>query len=83
MRGAKASIWEGGHRVPLIIHRHDGVLPVKKKRRKVVSLNDLYATICELVGMEVVLHRIQSVLQNISDGEVPRKASESIWVVGI
>lgn len=48
----KGMVWEGGHRVPLII-RQDGTLPQGKKRGKLVGLNDLYATICEMVGVTV------------------------------
>ena len=52
LRGAKASIFEGGHRVPLII-RYDSKFNAGGKRKKTVGLNDLYATICELVGIDV------------------------------
>jgi arylsulfatase A-like enzyme len=52
LRGAKASIWEGGHRVPLII-RYDNKFPPGKRRKRMVGLNDIYATICELVGVDV------------------------------
>jgi arylsulfatase A-like enzyme len=52
LRGAKRDIWEGGHRVPLII-RYDSKFNAGGKRKKTVGLNDLYATICELVGIDV------------------------------
>jgi arylsulfatase A len=52
LRGAKSSIFEGGHRVPLII-RYDSKFNSGVKRKKTVGLNDLYATICELVGIDV------------------------------
>jgi arylsulfatase A len=51
LRGAKRDIWEGGHRVPLII-RYDSKFKAGVKRKKMVGLNDIYATICELVGID-------------------------------
>ena len=50
LKGVKGSIYEGGHRVPLIM-RYDGIFPPKEERDKLVGLNDIYATICELVGI--------------------------------
>jgi arylsulfatase A-like enzyme len=52
LRGKKGNIFEGGHRVPLIM-RYDGVFPQNQKRSKVVGLNDLYATLCELADIDV------------------------------
>mmetsp|Transcript_4094 Transcript_4094/g.7290 ORF Transcript_4094/g.7290 Transcript_4094/m.7290 type:complete len:259 (+) Transcript_4094:249-1025(+) len=52
LRGHKGAIWEGGHSVPLII-RHDGKFPTGETRDALVGLSDIYATICELVGIEV------------------------------
>ena len=52
LRGTKGNIWEGGHRVPLII-RYDNKFPAGKKRNRFVGLNDIYSTICELVGVDV------------------------------
>ena len=52
LRGEKRSIYEGGHRVPLII-RYDNTFPANQTRSKMVGLNDIYATICELVGVQI------------------------------
>jgi arylsulfatase A-like enzyme len=52
LRGAKRDIWEGGHRVPFII-RYDSKFKAGVKRKKMVGLNDIYATICELVGIDI------------------------------
>ena len=52
LRGAKSSIYEGGHRVPLII-RYDGKFTPGARRNRMVGLNDLYATICELVRIDI------------------------------
>lgn len=52
LRGSKSEIYEGGHRVPLIM-RYDGSFPSNKIRNRIVGLNDLYATICHLIGVEI------------------------------
>ncbi len=51
LRGHKGKIWEGGHRVPMIIRYP--FFPSGEKRDQLVGLNDLYATICELVGIRI------------------------------
>jgi arylsulfatase A-like enzyme len=52
LRGGKGTIWEGGHRVPMIV-RYDNHFPVNERRDQLVGLNDLYATLCELAGLTV------------------------------
>lgn len=51
LKGAKKEIWEGGHRVPLII-RFDGKVPMNERRNKMVGINDIYETICDIVGID-------------------------------
>ena len=52
LRGRKGMIYEGGHRVPMI-WRHDGVIPAGEKRHHLLGLNDIYATLCDLAGIDV------------------------------
>jgi len=52
LRGFKSTIYEGGHRVPLIF-RYDGQFPVKETRTHMVGLNDIYRTLCKLTGISV------------------------------
>jgi len=52
LRGSKGQIYEGGHRVPLII-RYDGVYPTNEKRSNLVGLNDIFSTICDIIGIDV------------------------------
>jgi len=47
-RGQKADIWEGGHRVPLIV-RWPGVVRGGETSKQLVCLTDLVATIAEIV----------------------------------
>jgi len=51
LRGAKSDVYDGGHRVPLLISQ-PGTFPEGARRNDVVGLNDLYATICELAGID-------------------------------
>jgi Arylsulfatase A and related enzymes len=53
IRGHKNTIWEGGHRIPLVL-RYDGVFPSNEKRTKhFVGLNDIYATLAEVVDVSI------------------------------
>lgn len=52
LRGAKGEVYEGGHRVPLII-RQDKKFPAGQRREKLIGMNDIFATICDLAGVEV------------------------------
>lgn len=51
-RGAKGDVYEGGNRVPMIF-RYDGHFPAGETRNKLVGLQDLYATICELTDVDI------------------------------
>ena len=55
LRGQKGQIWEGGHRIPLIMKWKNGNVPSGESRSKLVGLNDIYATLCDLAGVEVPL----------------------------
>jgi arylsulfatase A-like enzyme len=48
-RGMKADIWEGGHRVPLIV-RWPGVVAPEGTSDQTVCLTDLFATLAAVVG---------------------------------
>jgi len=52
LRGSKSDIYEGGHRVPLIF-RYDGQFPVNETRNRMVGLNDVYRTLCNITGTHV------------------------------
>ena len=49
LRGTKADIWEGGHRVPFVA-RWPGVTPAGSACHELVELTDLMATCAELAG---------------------------------
>ena len=51
-RGAKGDVYEGGTRVPMIV-RYDGQFPAGETRLNLVGLQDTYATICELTGVDI------------------------------
>ncbi len=52
-RGSKADLWEGGHRVPLIVRWPGGGVKPGTKNSSLVCLSDFYATIADLVGTAV------------------------------
>jgi len=53
LKGFKSSIHEGGHRVPFIIRWSNGVVPKGETRSHLVGLNDVFATLCQLAGVDV------------------------------
>jgi len=59
-RGKKGEVWEGGHRVPMII-RFDAGFPAGVERSHMVSLTDLFATICDLANVPLEDQAIDSV----------------------
>lgn len=53
LRGFKGQIFEGGHRIPLIF-RYDEHFPQGERRsRQIIGINDIYATLADIVGIEV------------------------------
>lgn len=53
-RGLKRDLWEGGHRVPMIV-RWPGHVPASRVSDELLSQIDLYATIAAIVGVEIPL----------------------------
>ncbi len=51
-RGQKGDVWDGGHRIPLIISWPE-VIPENVDYPYLVSLTDLYASITDLVGLDL------------------------------
>jgi len=52
LRGTKADIWEGGHRVPLLV-RWPGQVPAQTRSTSTVGLIDLFATCADAVGVKI------------------------------
>lgn len=52
MRGSKADIWDGGHRVPFIV-RWPGQVEPGSNNNQLVCLVDLFATMAEIAGVEM------------------------------
>jgi len=58
LKGSKATIWEGGHRVPLIAHWGDrnatnSTIPPGTTSPALVGLQDIFATLADLTGQPV------------------------------
>ncbi len=52
LRGVKRDLWEGGHRVPLLV-RWPGRVPAGRVEGGLISQIDLYATLAGIVGTEI------------------------------
>jgi arylsulfatase A len=52
MRGSKADIWDGGHRIPFIV-RWPGKVERGTNSDQLICLSDLFATVAEIVGENV------------------------------
>lgn len=52
LRGTKADIWEGGHRVPFVV-RWPGKTPAGAESDELIELTDLLATCAALIGEEL------------------------------
>jgi len=53
LRGIKASVWEGGHRVPFIV-RWPGHISEGVKNGRTIAFADVFATLAELVGQDAI-----------------------------
>lgn len=53
LRGIKASVWEGGHRVPFIM-RWPGHIEAGTKTERTIAFADVFATLAELVGQDTI-----------------------------
>ncbi len=73
LRGKKAKIWEGGHRVPFIIfrkqHFQGGTI-----NRSLFSLTDLFSTLAALVSEELKPTEAQDSLDSITYWRNPQKS---------
>ena len=52
LRGSKADIWDGGHRIPFIAKWPEKI-EANSKSHQLICLNDLFATICEIHSLSV------------------------------
>ena len=53
LRGSKADIWDGGHRVPFIVRWPGGGIEPQSTNEQLICLTDLFATVAEIVGVPV------------------------------
>jgi len=52
LRGSKADIWDGGHRVPFVAH-WPKVIRAGSRSKRLVCLTDIMATVAEIVGFSL------------------------------
>jgi arylsulfatase A-like enzyme len=78
LRGHKADLYEGGHRVPFVV-RWPGVAPAWTTSRRVVATTDVLATLAEIVGIPLPAGAGEDSLSFASalrdpEGAAPREA---------
>ncbi len=86
LRGTKADIWEGGHRVPFVV-RWPGQTPAGQTSNELIELTDLLATCAELVGLDLPAaagpdsHSMLDALRNVSPANRVRDFAvhHSLW----
>jgi len=52
LRGSKADIWDGGHRIPFIV-RWPGQVAAGSQSSQLICLTDLFATVAEIHGADI------------------------------
>jgi arylsulfatase A len=52
LRGSKADLWDGGHRIPFIV-KWPGKVKPGTRSDQLICLTDLFATVSEIVGTEL------------------------------
>jgi arylsulfatase A len=63
-RGHKADIYEGGHRIPLLVSWPNMIQP-GTVCHKLVSLSDLYATLADILGASVPMNAAEDSVSNL------------------
>lgn len=53
LRGSKADIWDGGHRVPFIVRWPEGGVQAGSTSEQLICHTDLFATVAEITGVPV------------------------------
>lgn len=63
-RGHKADIYEGGHRIPLIVRWPEMIRP-KTRTKEPVCLSDLMATVAEITGYQLADHEAEDSVSHV------------------
>ena len=64
LRGKKAKLWEGGHRVPFILFWKNHI-KASSINRNLFSLTDLYATLAEILNHSLKPSEAQDSLNSL------------------
>ena len=78
LRGAKADLWEGGHRVPFIL-RWPAQVKASSKSHQLISLADMMATFAEMLDVDLKDNQGEDSVSFYSElsgeeGEAPRES---------
>ena len=75
LRGKKAKLWEGGHRVPFILFWKNHIR-ASSINRNLFSLTDLYATLAEILNHSLKPSEAQDSLNSYDHWKNPKKIDE-------
>ena len=75
LRGKKAKLWEGGHRVPFILFWKDHI-KASSINRNLFSLTDLYATLAEILNHSLKPSEAQDSLKSFEYWKDSRKIDD-------
>ncbi len=73
LRGSKADLWDGGHRVPFVMRWPNGPIQAGTRSDELISLVDVFATFSEMQGVALPEHQAEdsfSFLPAISGGKL-------------
>lgn len=75
-RGYKGTVWEGGHRIPLILSWPGGKVLSGETVDSLTGLQDIYATLAELTGSQMPLNQAADSLsfsRQLTSAEAPHR----------
>jgi len=75
LRGHKADIWDGGHRVPFVVRWTDGNIPAASQSDQLICLTDFMPTCAEILDTKLPEHTAEdavSILPALYGKKIPK-----------
>ena len=80
LRGSKADIWDGGHRVPFLV-RWPKLVKKSTACDQTICLTDIFSTICEILGKPAPIKSCEDSISFLSALRGDRIKSERVGIV--
>ncbi len=80
LRGIKRDVWEGGHRVPMIV-RWPEALPAGQTCDRLIVQTDLFATIAGIVNFPLENNQAEDSINQLPVWRAPESAAVRTWAV--